>query len=83
MCLVDHLQRSDTNRATGPVDELNLTGQQAIDPILHDAVSLSAADFHQDPGAVNGAVNLADDLLRDIFAAVFVEIFHGAVMRPA
>ena len=75
--LVDHLERGHADRATRPMDQLDLRWQEPIDPVFHDRVGLAAADFHQDPGLGDDAANFFDDFLGERFVAIFVEIFHA------
>ena len=48
---VDQFNRRHAHRATRPVDQRNVAGQQVFEAALDDGVSLPAADFHDRPGA--------------------------------
>ena len=78
--LVDHLQRSDANRATRSVHKLDLVRQQMVDAVFDDGVRLSAADFHQDPRPRRDAPDFIDNLLRQRFVTIFVEEFHASCL---
>ena len=75
--LVDHLQRSDADRAAGAVHELHLLRQQMVDAIFDDGVGLSAADFHQDPWPGHHAVDFVGQFFGQRFVAIFIEVFHS------
>src|ERR1700722_8958103 len=50
VCFVDHLKRSDTDRASWSMHQFHTFGQQMIDSVLDDGVGLPAADLHKNPG---------------------------------
>src|SRR6478672_7068954 len=76
MGLVDHFQRRNAHRTTGPMHKFHFGRQQVIKAILNDGVCLTAAHFHQDPRFGNNAAELANDFLGERFVTVLVEIFH-------
>ncbi len=57
--------------------ELDAFGQESVDAVFDDGVSLAAANFHQHPGPRDDAVDLSHDFLGHGFVAIFVEVFHG------
>ncbi len=61
----------------GPCTSFNLFGQQLIQPELDDGMRLSAANFHQRPGASGDAVDLLRERLRGSRVAIFAGILHG------
>ena len=74
---VDRLQRSDADRAAGPVDQLELRRQDAIEPVLDDAVRLAAADLHDGPRPRDGLCDRRGQLLRGSAVPIFVQVLHG------
>ena len=44
--VVDAAHRDHADRAAGAVDELDVLGQQVVDPVLVDRVGVAAADLH-------------------------------------
>ena len=44
--VVDPAHRDHADRAAGAVDELDVGGQQVVDPVLVDRVGVAAADLH-------------------------------------
>ena len=45
--VVDPAHRDHADRAAGPVDQLDVVGEQVVDPVLVDRVGVAAADLHQ------------------------------------
>ena len=74
--LVDHLQRSDTDRASRAVHQFHFFGKQAIDAIFDNGMRLTAADFHQNPWLGDHPTNFIDQFFGERFVAIFIEIFH-------
>jgi hypothetical protein len=58
------------------MDQFNLRGEQLIDAVAHDGMSLPAADFHQCPGPRHGAADFFDHAFDQWSAAVFIDVFH-------
>jgi len=59
--LFDRLERGNTNRATWTVDQGNFSGQQLIEPVLHDGMRLPAANLHDVPRLGRDAADLSHD----------------------
>ena len=72
---VDHLERCDADRAAGAVHQLDLRGQEAVDPVLDDGVGLPPADLHDRPGPGHGPRNGRWLLLARFAVAVFIDVF--------
>lgn len=74
---IDELNRRDAHRATRPMNEGNLFGQQLIEPELHDSMGLPAADLHQRPGPGRDASDLARILSGGAGITILVQVLHS------
>ena len=68
----------------GPVDQLDLVGQQVLDAVLVDGVGVAAAHLHELVVAIglHQAGDLLGEALRQVARAVLVDEAHAAVARP-
>src|SRR5687768_5299841 len=79
MRAIDLFERRDAHRAAGAVHELQTLRQQLIDPVLHDRMRLTAADFHEGPRSRHRAADLRGERGGDPPVPILVEILHGSV----
>ena len=82
--LVDLLERRDAHGTARPVHHLDRLAQQLVQPLLHDGVRLTAADFHQYPSPRTGVGDLGCQASHDALVAIFVDEFHSVrrVLSP-
>src|SRR5579871_3837172 len=77
MRLVDHFQRRHAHRTSWAMHQLDAFGEQIVDSILDDGMSLPAADLHNYPRLTLDSLDFLDKLPRNLSVAIFIEIFHS------
>ena len=78
--VVDAAHRDHAHRTAGAVDELDVVGQQVVDPVLVDRVRVAAADLHHlvVAAGVDGGEDLAGQHLAELGVAVLVDELHAS-----
>src|SRR5207237_1932135 len=73
---IDDLERRDADGTPGTMDELDAGGQDLVDAVLHDAVRLAPAHFHQHPRPRCRAGDCLEPAARRGAVPMLVEEFH-------
>src|ERR1051326_173070 len=76
MRLVDHFQRGDADGTPRSVHKFDFLWKEVVDSVLHDAVRLAAAEFHQYPWTGNGLANFISEFTSECLGPIFVDVFH-------
>ena len=81
--VVDAAHRDHADRAAGPVDELDVLGQQVVDAVLVDRVGVAAADLHQlvVAAGLDGRDDLAGEHPSELGVAVLVDEPHSGLAQ--
>ena len=72
MALSTKFQRSNADRAARAVDKLDLFWQHIRQAVLHESMSLAAANLHDRPGTRDRFPDLRQDLFNQLTTAIFI-----------
>ena len=81
IAVVDATHRDHADRAAGPVDELDVRGQEVVDAVLVDRVRVPAAHLHDLvlPAGLDGREDLAREHPPELRVPILVDELHATL----